>query len=50
MSHRSRHKGNSVKVVIGGQGASNDSGPTVVGHPAEHAIEVYDIITAAIKR
>src|SRR6266851_6246358 len=32
------------------QGASNDGGPTAVGHPAGRAIEVCDIITAAIKR
>jgi len=50
MSYRSRCKGNSVKVAIEGQGASNDGSPTVVGHPAGHAIKVCDIITAVIKR
>ncbi len=50
MSHRSRCKGNSVKAAIGGQDASDDGGPTAVSHPAGRAIEVCDIITAAVER
>lgn len=50
MSDRSGRKGHAVKMMGGGQFASNNCRTTAVGYPARHAIEVGNIVTAAIER
>jgi len=50
MSDRSGGQGDTVKMMCGRQGASNDRRTAVVGNPAGCAIKVCNIVTAVIKR